>query len=303
MRKILVTGASGFVGRKLFDMAARGEADRTINLVALPERVDLRHPQSVKDGLGDASYDGVVHLAAVAFVPDSFARPQETYDVNLHGTINLIDALREKDFSGSFLYVSSGDVYGSVREDALPIRENLLPRPRNPYAASKLAAEAYCYQAALSFGFRVVIARPFNHIGPGQSDRFVLPAMAKQIFEIKKGIRPSVIETGNMDVTRDFSDVRDVVRAYLRLLASQVSGEIYNVCSGVEYNVGSVLLRMLELAGVQAEIKVMEQKVRPNEQVRHCGSNEKLRGDTGWTPTVPFDRALYDLLSSWQIVQ
>src|SRR5947209_7927847 len=152
MQRILVTGASGFVGRKLFDIASAREADQRIELVPLRD-LDLRHPQAVKDGLGDVSYDSVVHLAAVAFVPDSFAKPQETYDVNLYGTINLIDALRQSGFSGSFLYVSSGDVYGSVAEDALPISEDVLPRPRNPYAASKLAAEAYCYQAALSFGF------------------------------------------------------------------------------------------------------------------------------------------------------
>jgi len=302
MQRILVTGASGFVGRKLFDIASARVANQSIKLVALPD-LDLRHPQAVKDGLGDVSYDSVVHLAAVAFVPDSFAKPQETYDVNLYGTINLIDALRQSGFTGSFLYVSSGDVYGSVAEDALPIREDVLPRPRNPYAASKLAAEAYCYQAALSFGFRLIIARPFNHIGPGQSDRFVLPAMAKQIFEIKKGLRPPVIETGNTDVTRDFSDVRDVVRAYLSLLASEASGEIYNVCSGVEYNVRSVLLRMLELAHVEAEIRVVEKKLRPNEQRRHCGSNEKLRRHTGWTAEIPFEKALRDLLRSWQIVQ
>jgi GDP-4-dehydro-6-deoxy-D-mannose reductase len=223
--------------------------------------------------------------------------------VNLHGTINLIDALRETSFAGSFLYVSSGDVYGSVTEQALPIREDLLPKPRNPYSASKVAAEAYCQQAAVSFGFRVIIARPFNHIGAGQSDRFVLPAMAKQISEIKKGLRSPVIEAGNVDVTRDFSDVRDVVRAYLQLLATQTSGEIYNVCSGVEYNVGSVLLRMLELSGVKAEIKVMEQKVRRNEQRRHCGSNEKLRQATGWTPAIPFEQALQDLLASWKILK
>jgi GDP-4-dehydro-6-deoxy-D-mannose reductase len=244
----------------------------------------------------------VIHLAAISFVPESIERPNETYDVNLHGTINLLDALKRSGFKGAFLYVSSGEVYGAVPPEALPVTEERVPRPRNPYAAAKLAAEAYCCQAAVTSGLRIVVARPFNHIGAGQSERFFVPAMARQIADIKQGRHAPRIEAGNLDVTRDFSDVRDVVQAYLRLLASGRSGEVYNVCSGVERNVGDVLRRMLELAQVDAAIEVAEQKLRPNEQRRHCGSNRKLCDDTGWQPKIPFDQSLRDLLRSWTLI-
>ena len=302
MSTILVTGASGFVGSTLFAMAARGELDAQDRFLPLADGVDLRQPALLHDALKGTRYDAVIHLAAISFVPESIERPTETYEINLHGTINLLEALKQHGFSGAFLYVSSGDVYGAVPPEALPVTEERIPRPRNPYAAAKLAAEAYCCQASVTSGLRVLVARPFNHIGAGQSERFFLPAMARQIVEVKQGRRAPHIEAGNIDVTRDFSDVRDVVHAYLRLLASGRSGEVYNVCSGIERNVGEVLRRMLELARVAADIKVAEEKLRPNEQKRHCGSNRKLCDDTGWRPRIPFDQSLRDLLHSWTLI-
>jgi GDP-4-dehydro-6-deoxy-D-mannose reductase len=299
MQSILVTGASGFVGRTLVGMAGSGELAGA-RLLCLPDQVDLRDAAAVRGWLAGRTPDAVIHLAAISFVPESFARPQETYAVNLHGTINLLEALAEAGFAGAFLYVSSGDVYGAVPPAELPVTEARLPRPRNPYAASKLAAEAYCCQMSETSRVRALIARPFNHIGPGQSERFFLPSMAKQIMQIKQGRRAATIEAGNIDVTRDFSDVRDVVRAYLALLEKGASGEAYNVCSSIERNVGDVLQRMLELAGVKAAVTRADGRVRPNEQRRHCGSNRKLCEDTGWRPSVPFEQSLRDLLQSWQ---
>jgi GDP-4-dehydro-6-deoxy-D-mannose reductase len=300
MQTILVTGASGFVGRTLRGMAQSGEIGGSARILPLPDEVDLRDPESLKRALAGDAPDAVVHLAAITFVPESFARPHDTYAVNLHGTINLLETLNQEGFRGAFLYVSSGDVYGAVTPGALPVTEDHLPRPRNPYAASKVAAEAYCYQISQTSKVRVVIARPFNHIGPGQSERFVLPALAKQIMEIKQGRRAPAVEVGNIDVTRDFSDVRDVVRAYLSLLEAGTSGEAYNVCSGIERHVREVLQRMLELADVKASVNCVADKVRPNEQTRHCGSNRKLCEDTGWRPSIPFEQSLRDLLESWK---
>jgi GDP-4-dehydro-6-deoxy-D-mannose reductase len=299
MQTLLVTGASGFVGRTLFGMAGSGGIGGFTRIIPLTDKVDLREPGSLALALAGQSPDAVIHLAAITFVPDSIARPHETYAVNLHGTINLLEALEQRGFRGAFLYVSSGDVYGAVPAQALPISEERLPKPRNPYSASKLAAEAYCSQLGQRSPIRVLIARPFNHIGPGQSERFAVAGFAKQIAEIKQGRRAPSIEVGNVEVTRDFSDVRDVVRAYLKLLASGVSDDAYNVCSGVERNVGDVLRRMLELAGVSATVKSVTDKLRPNEQTRHYGSNRKLCEDTGWTPSVPFEQSLRDLLDSW----
>jgi GDP-4-dehydro-6-deoxy-D-mannose reductase len=302
MRNILVTGASGFVGRTLSRMAAAGELDAPVALTPMPDAVDLRDAEAVRQSMDRLAPDAVIHLAAITFVPESFERPHETYDVNLYGTINLLESLSRRGFHGAFLYVSSGDVYGAVPAPALPITELHLPKPRNPYAASKLAAEAYCYQLSQTSPIRVVIARPFNHIGPGQSDRFVLPAMAKQILEIKRGQRAPMIEVGNVDVTRDFSDVRDVVRAYIALLQKGASGEAYNVCSGTERHVGGVLEDMLEMAEVRASVSIARDRIRPNEQTRHYGSNRKLCEDTGWHPRLAFEQSLRDLLHSWEIL-
>jgi GDP-4-dehydro-6-deoxy-D-mannose reductase len=300
MHNILVTGASGFVGRTLLRMSQANQLG-AFKIEAFPDGVDLRDGDSVKRALEGIVPDAVLHLAAISFVPESIARPRDTYAINLHGTINLLESLRESGFRGVFLYVSSGDVYGAVPVEELPITEERLPRPRNPYAASKLAAEAYCYQLSHIAPIRIVIARPFNHIGPGQSERFVLPAIAKQIAEIKRGGRPAVIEVGNIDVTRDFSDVRDVLRAYLCLIERGASGSIYNVCSGVERHVGDTLRQMLDFAGVTASISSVSDRLRPNEQTRHYGCNEKLRADTGWCPDISFDQSLRDLLNSWNI--
>lgn len=283
-------------------MAASGELEASSRFAALPENVDLRDAAAVQRSLEVRTPEAVVHLAAITFVPESFARPHETYEVNLHGTINLLDSLSKLGFRGAFLYVSSGDVYGAVPAAALPITEQHLPKPRNPYAASKVAAEAYCYQLSQTSAMRVLIARPFNHIGPGQSERFVLPAMAKQILEIKRNRQPPMIEAGNLDVTRDFSDVRDVVKAYVALLENGASGEAYNVCSGIERHVGEVLRQMLVIAGVSATLNVDKGKIRPNEQTRHYGSNHKLRERTGWQPQVPFEQSLRDLLHSWGVL-
>jgi GDP-4-dehydro-6-deoxy-D-mannose reductase len=301
MKTLLVTGASGFVGGTLLGMAGAGGIGGYSRIIPLTDKVDLRDSSAVDRALSGQSADAVIHLAAISFVPDSIARPHETYAVNLHGTINLLEVLSRQGFRGAFLYVSSGDVYGAVPAERLPITEERLPKPRNPYSASKLAAEAYCYQLSQASAMRVIIARPFNHIGPGQSERFAVAGFAKQIAEIKQGRRAPTIEVGNVNVTRDFSDVRDVVRAYLKLLESGVSGEAYNVCSGVERNVGDVLRRMLELAGVSASVKSMNDRVRPNEQTRHFGSNRKLCEDTGWAPSVPFEQSLRDLLDSWTL--
>ena len=302
MGTVLVTGASGFVGSTVLRMAASGELGSGARFAPVADDVDLRDPAAVQRCLEHAAPEAVIHLAAITFVPESFARPQETYAVNLHGTINLLDGLSKAGFRGAFLYVSSGDVYGAVPADALPITEQHLPRPRNPYAASKVAAEAYCHQVSQTSSMRVVVARPFNHMGRGQSERFLLPAMAKQILEIKRQRQPPVIEAGNVDVTRAFSDVRDVVRAYVALLEKGASGEAYNVCSGAERHVREILQQMLALAGVSASVNVDQQKIRPNEQTRHFGSNQKLRERTAWQPRIAFEQSLRDLLHSWEIL-
>jgi GDP-4-dehydro-6-deoxy-D-mannose reductase len=242
----------------------------------------------------------VIHLAAQSAVPDALRDPETTLSVNLLGTLHLLQALDAHGFRGQLLYVGSGDVYGNVPEDCLPVNETWLPHPRNPYAVSKLAAEALCWQWHASEGMRVVLARPFNHIGPGQSDRFVVSSIARQLAEIRRGTRSGVIRVGRLDTSRDFTDVRDVVDAYLALLRHGEPGEVYNVCSGVERAIGSILEQLIVLAGVDVRAEEEQARVRSSEQIRMRGDPGKLIRATGWQPKIPIEVSLFEVLAYWE---
>jgi GDP-4-dehydro-6-deoxy-D-mannose reductase len=241
----------------------------------------------------------VLHLAAQSSVPAAFADPRGTFEVNLLGTLNLLESLRAARFGGRFLHVSSGDVYGAVPEAALPIDESHPPAPRNPYAVSKLAAELLCRQWHYSEGLDLVIARPFNHIGPGQDERFVVPALARQVAAAARGGDPT-IRAGDIDVTRDFSDVRDVVRAYAALLRAGRGGATYHVSSGRETRVRDLLERLCRIAGIEARVAQDEARMRPSEQRRMAASSARLAADTGWAPIFTMERTLADILGEWK---
>lgn len=251
----LLTGAGGFAGRWVRSAV---ESDATLGgarVVDLPGDIDLRDRVALCDAIASIRPRTVVHLAAQTHVRESFDDPDASYDVNFRGTLNLLYALKSAGFSGRMLYVGSGDMYGDVPESALPIAETQPMRPRSPYAVSKVAAEAACYQSSVSDGFAVVMARPFNHIGPGQSERFVVSSLARQIAEIRLGRAEPVVRVGNLEAMRDFTDVRDVARAYVELVTRGASGEVYNVCSGVERSIRSMLERLIELSGSSIELR------------------------------------------------
>lgn len=262
--------------------------------------IDLRDQETLRRILSSAQPELVLHLAGLSFVPDATRYPRKAYEVNFIGTLNLLEALAETGFKGRMLYISSGDTYGLVPAEFLPLTENHLLRPRNPYAVSKAAAEALCFQWSQTATFEIIIARAFNHIGPGQSDRFVVADFAKQIVEMACGHREHVISVGNIDVTRDFSDVSDVLRAYDALLHNGINGESYNVCSGRETNIRSVLETLLELADIPARISVDPNRWRPTEQIRIYGSHEKLSTSTGWRPTQDLRPTLQKILDNWK---
>lgn len=243
--------------------------------------------------------DWVIHLAAQSHVPTAMADPAATLQVNTVGTANLLNALMASEFRGRLLYVSSADVYGTVPETDLPVRESRVPAPRNPYASSKLAAELLCLQWTRTWPLDVVIARPFNHTGAGQGPLFALPAFAKAVAEIAAGRQSPHIQTGDLNVTRDFSDVRDVVAAYLSLFRHGRAGEIYNVCSGREYRLGQALDDLMRLAGIQATTAHDPARLRPTEQRRMCGDPRKIIIETGWSPVHSLDTTLQQLLDYW----
>jgi len=266
------------------------------DFVCPPPGWDLRDAQAVQSWVRGTAPSAVIHLAAQSFVPRSFEAPGETLDINLGGTLNLLQALSSTGFRGRLLYVSSGDIYGSVPADALPVDEARSPEPRSPYAVSKWAAEQLCLQWHRSEGMDVVVARPFNHVGPGQGRQFALPSMAGQIAACLDG-RQDAVRVGNIDITRDFTDVRDVVRAYAGLLEHGHAGQTYVVGSGIERSLRSILQDLCRIAGIDPPIVQDPARMRASEQTRMCADPTRLRTHTGWEPAVPFDVTLTDILT------
>jgi GDP-4-dehydro-6-deoxy-D-mannose reductase len=300
VKRLLVTGRHGFVGSTLAQMIAGDEALRDWNLVDMPEAVDVRDEAAMASLIDAARPDAVIHLAAQSFVPDAFRDPRTTLQVNVMGTLNLLQALQHGRFAGRLIYVSTGDVYGRVGVDALPVAETRAAAPRNPYAVSKLAAEALCRQWWMTEGIDAVVVRPFNHIGKGQGDRFVVSDFAHQVALIKHGRRPPRVSVGDIDVTRDFCDARDVVHAYFALLERGCAGEIYNVCSGREHSIRFILERLASLAGVEVSLEQETGRFRKSEQRRMRGDPSKIAAAAGWQATTPLDATLAGMLEHWE---
>ena len=300
MRRLLVTGRYGFVGTTLARMVETDAALAEWSLAEVPASLRITEPDEVEALIATAAPDAVIHLAARSLVPESFRDPASTIHVNLLGTLYLLQALKRHSFGGRMLFVGTGDVYGSVPESELPISEDTLPAPRNPYAVSKLAAEALCRQWAYTEGFEIVLARPFNHIGPGQSPTFAISDFAQQIAEIRLGRRAPVLAVGDIDVARDFTDVRDVVKSYFALLELGASAETYNVCSGIERTVRSLIERMATIAGLDVAIEQDPARLRKAEQRRVRGDATKIFETTGWRASTPIDESLKAILESWE---
>jgi GDP-4-dehydro-6-deoxy-D-mannose reductase len=308
-RRALVTGASGFVGPYLVErlrktgyevVAAGGPHENDPSF--LP--IDLSDPQTLNAAFDIAGPDVVFHLAAQSFIPRSIASPQETYDANVLGTARMLQALRQwRDRTKSdtrFVFAGSAEVYGAQPGAAGPIREDAPLHPANPYAASKAAAEAIVAGEAQTFGINAVITRAFNHIGPGQNMHFVVPSFAAQLAAIAAG-GDAVLHVGNLEAKRDFLDVRDVVEAYIAIAEHGRCGEIYNVCSGVAIAIRDVLAELIRIAHVPVEIREDTDRMRPADVPILCGSNEKLRAATGWSPRISLRRSLQDIYSSAQM--
>lgn len=296
--KLLATGHHGFVGRALREFVTNRPA-LGADWCEPSREHDVRDRADLAAMLAEHQPDWVVHLAAQSHVQASWSDPAGTLQTNVCGTANLLGALDDTGFAGRLLYVSSADVYGAVPDSALPVDETMPPAPRSPYATSKVAAEVLCRQWARARPLDVVIARPFNHTGPGQRDEFALPRFAREIAAIRAGRREPVIQAGDLDVTRDFLDVEDVAHAYLLLLRSGTGGETYNVCSGREVALRDAVAAMLEIAGVRAELATDPALLRPAEQRRMAGSWRKLADATGWQPATPLRETLGKLLNHW----
>jgi GDP-4-dehydro-6-deoxy-D-mannose reductase len=292
--RALITGGLGFVGRHLSEhLRAAGDDVITLDRHSDPP-VDITDPQQVAAAISEAHPDAVYHLAGWADVGGSWKDPLTVLRVNAEGTLNVLEACRAAGVS-RVLAVASADVYGVVSEDELPLDELSPIRPTSPYAASKMAADALAQQSYLGHGLGVIRVRPFNHLGPGQAEQFVAPALAARIARAERD-DADFITVGNLTARRDFTDVRDIVRAYRRLVEDGVPGDVYNVCSGRDLSIQYLADHLVSLARRPIELRPDPDLMRPADLPVLRGDAGKLTAATGWSPEIPIEQTLADLL-------
>ncbi|MDQ3569569.1 MAG: GDP-mannose 4,6-dehydratase [Actinomycetota bacterium] len=291
--RALVTGGSGFVGSWL-----RAHLEEVGDDVVAPgDEFDLHHSETVHHEVAASGADAVYHLAGLAHVGRSWNEPVDFFETNAIGTLHVLDAARRCRPVPRVLVVSSAEVYGTVNPDQLPLDEETPMRPVSPYAASKAAAEMLATQAHLGWEVPVIRARPFNHLGPGQSPTFAVPALAGRILEARR-TGSDVLRTGNLSARRDFTDVRDVVRAYRLLVEAGEPGAVYNVCSGRDVTIEKVVTHLLAISGSDLQIRSDPGLMRPIDVPVLRGDPSRLRAATGWAPVIPLEESLKAVLES-----
>jgi GDP-4-dehydro-6-deoxy-D-mannose reductase len=307
--RVLVTGIGGFVGAHMAAYLGRRDDVEVIGIVKgnEPRRalggvrvltVDLEDAVAAEAAIAETRPERIVHLAAQSSVRVSWDDPVGTFRANVHALVHMMEALRRRSWSPRVLVVGSADEYGAA--DALPLTESSPLRPTSPYAASKVAQGFVALQYALSVRMPVIRTRTFPHTGPGRTDMFAESSFARQAAEIQAGRRQPVLSVGNADVVRDFTDVRDVVRAYWKLLERGEPGEVYNVCSGNGVSLREIASRLLALAGVRAEVRVDPDRLRPADIPVLVGDPTRLKQATGWEPRIGLQQTLRDLLDYWR---
>ncbi len=296
MVRALITGGSGFVGAWLAAHLREGGDE----VVSIDIETDVADPEALAPVMAAAAPDAVYHLAALSHVGQSWEAPIEVLRVNVLGTASVLAVARSLPRSPTVLVVSSAEVYGAVQPDALPLREETSAvAPVSPYAVSKAACEQLALQAWRAYGQPVVVVRPFNHIGPGQAPNFAVSAFARRIVEAnRRGL--DALAVGTLTARRDFTDVRDVVRAYRLLITRGVPGTIYNVCSGTDCSLRDVADTLMELVGVDLRLVTDPALVRPVEVPVLRGDPARLQAATGWKPELPLEDTLRAVIEYWE---
>lgn len=314
--KALVTGGFGFAGRHLAthlvqcgDDVALTYLPKVENIeqeigVSVPKVVqsialDVTDKKAVDNVVSLMRPDVIYHLAAVTYVPEAQDDPKRTFDINLGGTENIIDAVAKHSPETRILFIGSSHSYGEPRPGSLPQTELSELRPSNVYSLSKTYADLACYCASVSRAVDVVRIRPFQHTGPGQSERFALSSFAKQVAEIKLGLREQEVLVGNLEVKRDYSDVSDIVRGYREAALNGKTNEVYNLCSGESVALESLLKLLIERSGEEIEIKVDPSRVREGDVPDVYGSYARANKDFGWSPRVTREATMDTLLAYW----
>lgn len=307
--KALIIGAAGFVGKYLIKhlredkkwevYATKLEQERIEESLNGIYDLNILNKEDIKGVLEAVQPDYIFHLAAQSSVAVSWANPALTIDINVKGSVNVLDAIRELGLSSRILLIGSGEEYGRILPDETPIPETNCLRPGNIYAATKAAQNMIGKIYADAYGMDIILVRAFNHVGPGQAPLFVVSDFCKQAAEIKKGLREPVFRVGNLVAKRDFTDVRDVVRAYGLLIEKGRSGETYNIGSGKALEINDILHRIIALSEIQAEVIVENERLRPIDIPIIEADIKKLREDTGWSRTYDLDETLEDTICYW----
>lgn len=313
-RRCLVTGAGGFAGSHLVDLllaeghqisAALSTKENPENLIHLGQRIkrvrfDLTSPSQTARLLKQTRPDWIFHLAGFSSVGGSFSNERLTYDINFGGTLNILEAARSLPHLHKLIIISSADVYGAFSPKNKLLTEKQELAPISPYGISKVAAEHVGLLYHRNYGLPIVIMRPFNHIGPRQSDVFFLPAFCKQIALIEAGRQRGIIKVGDLSVRRDLSDVRDIVNGYLAAAERGTSGEIYHLCSGRTVKLESVLRRLLKKTDKSIKISVDKSRLRAADIPVLRGDNSKAAKELGWAPRYELPEALSACLDFWR---
>jgi GDP-4-dehydro-6-deoxy-D-mannose reductase len=313
--RALITGITGFAGSHLAEYLLAHQPQVQVfgtrrwrspmdNIAHLGDKVtlletDLRDFTSVHRCLSESRPDYIFHLAAQSFVPTSWNAPAETLDTNIVGQTNLFEAVRMLGLDPVIQIACSSEEYGLVHAHEAPIAETNPLRPLSPYAVSKVGQDYLGYQYFMSYGMKVIRTRGFNHTGPRRGDVFVTSNFAKQLARIKAGLQEPVIHVGNLTAVRDFTDVRDMVRAYWLAVTKAKPGEVYNIATGSGITIQELLDRLIQIAGVEVKIQEDPARMRPSDVEILIGDSSKFRADTGWAPEIPLDQTLHDVVHYW----
>ncbi|MEA2559508.1 MAG: GDP-4-dehydro-6-deoxy-D-mannose reductase [Acidobacteriota bacterium] len=314
--RALITGMTGFAGSHLAEYLLAEHPDvevygthrwrsRMENVEHLRDKVklleaDLRDYTSMHSALERSRPDVIFHLAAQSFVPSSWTAPNDTLTTNVSGQTNLFEAVRALRLDPVIQIACSSEQYGLVLPGETPIKETNPLRPLSPYAVSKVAQDYLGYQYFQSYGLKVVRTRGFNHTGPRRGHPFVTSNFCSQVAAIEMGLQEPVIRVGNIDAIRDFTDVRDMVRAYWLAVTKAKPGEVYNIATGNGIAIREMLERLIALANVEVKIETDPERLRPSDVEILIGDASKFKADTGWEPRIPFDQTLRDLLDYWR---
>ena len=314
--RVLITGITGFAGSHLADYILEAHPDveiyglvrwrsRMENILHMQDRIhlveaDLKDMVSLKKALAEIEPDRIFHLAAQSFVPTSWRCPAETFAINSIGQINLFESALELGLTPRIQIAGSSEEYGLVFPDEVPMKESNPLRPLSPYAVSKVAQDFLGYQYFKSYGLHVVRTRGFNHTGPRRGEVFICSNFARQIVEIEKNRRDPVLYVGNLEAKRDFTDVRDTVRAYWLSLEKGEAGEVYNIGSGTAFTAQEILDKLLAQTQAEIKIEVDPHRLRPSDVMILLSDSSKFRAATGWEPRIPFEQSLKDLLEYWR---